>query len=327
VKLKDINGLMQSASRRNTPKSQQEIYEFLLRRGMEPGSFYQELEMSSRYADTHRDVSNSNASVSLHSHTFFEILYCCNTCGAEYLVGAERYRLRRGDIIVVPPGISHRPLLPAELEVPYQRYVLWINAEFAAQLIQLFPDVNREQINRARLFRTEGTKWESLGGMFRRGVEEAERGKQGWEILVVSNAMQIMVQLCRAFTESGAVPPKAEKPELLDQVLAYIEAHLQEKITLPDVAKHFWVSQSTVTQTFRKKMGVSFYRCVTQRRLIAAKALIAEGVLLEQIGMQVGFSDYSSFYRAFKQEYGISPRQYRKMQEGPDQEADGSNLL
>ena len=31
--------------------------------------------------------------------------------------------------------------------------------------------------------------------------------------------------------------------------------------------------------------------------------------------MRVGFSDYSSFYRAFKQEYGISPRQYRALQE------------
>ena len=82
---------------------------------------------------------------------------------------------------------------------------------------------------------------------------------------------------------------------------------------MADVAHHFFISESTITQTFRKKMGVSFYRCVIQRRLIAAKALIERGIALEAVAEQVGFSDYSSFFRAFKQEYGISPRQFRKM--------------
>ena len=62
-------------------------------------------------------------------------------------------------------------------------------------------------------------------------------------------------------------------------------------------------------------MGISFYRCVTQRRLIAAKKLIEADISLESTAEQVGFSDYSTFYRAFKQEYGISPRQYRSLQE------------
>ena len=60
-------------------------------------------------------------------------------------------------------------------------------------------------------------------------------------------------------------------------------------------------------------MGVSFYRYVTQRRLIAAKILIEKGILLEEVSRQTGFQDYSSFYRAFKNEYGISPRQYRSL--------------
>ena len=120
--------------------------------------------------------------------------------------------------------------------------------------------------------------------------------------------------MLRAGLNEPLYPMKAEKPELLDQVLTYIEKHLSNKITLADTAHHFYVSESTITHTFRKKMGISFYRCVTQRRLIAAKKLIEQGVSLEDTAEQVGFSDYSSFFRAFKQEYGIPPRQYRKMQ-------------
>ena len=59
---------------------------------------------------------------------------------------------------------------------------------------------------------------------------------------------------------------------------------------------------------------MSFYRYVTQRRLIAAKSLIESGAHLEHAALQSGFQDYSGFYRAFRQEYGISPRQYRQLQ-------------
>ena len=96
----------------------------------------------------------------------------------------------------------------------------------------------------------------------------------------------------------------------------YVDTHLAEKITLEDIARKFLVSQSTISQTFRQKMGISFYRYVTQRRLIAAKTEILAGCQLESLYETMGFSDYSTFYRAFRREYGISPSQYRKLQAG-----------
>ena len=87
--------------------------------------------------------------------------------------------------------------------------------------------------------------------------------------------------------DQSAAPLPPEKAELLDQVMAYVEQHLAERITLAEVARQFYVSESTITQAFRKRMDVSFYRCVTQRRLIAAKALIERGILLEAVAEQV----------------------------------------
>ena len=315
MKLSDIRKLTQQLSpdiNRADPAQRNALLRSL---GYEPGSLYQELEMESRFVDTHQDISWSNAHVSLHSHAFYEVLCCRNTCGAEYLVGSERYRLQKGDIIFVPPGVSHRPLLPDKMTEPYTRDVLWLSPEFIGILKNIHSDSFAGAVRSSSLLRTAGTKWEYLCDLFRTGVQEAEGAVPGWEGVVLGNTITLCTHLARAFFDHRNLSLHAERPELLDRAMAYIEENLCKKITLADAAHHLYVSESTVSQTFRNKMGVSFHQCLTQRRLIAAKQLIQEDAVLEDVGIRVGFPDYSTFYRAFKKEFGISPRQYRKMQQ------------
>ena len=54
---------------------------------------------------------------------------------------------------------------------------------------------------------------------------------------------------------------------------------------------------------------------MTQQRLMVARLYMRQGIPLGQIWEQAGFCDYSAFYRAFRQEYGFSPREYRNLQE------------
>ena len=312
MKLSIIRDLSKRFPPPTTPEEMEKIQEALRYEGIDFQNFYQELEMSDPYVETHRDVSFSNDRLNLHSHTFYELLYCCNDCGAEYLVGADRYRLQKGDIVFVPPGISHRPLLPEQMTEPYERYVLWISQDFINEFIEKYSP-NKTQTAYGTLLRTGGTKWELLGGYFRRGVWEAENQAAGWQAAVIGNTITLLTLMGRSIQERTASVLKAEKPDLLNEVLAYVESHLSDRITLEETARHFYVSVSTITQLFRQKMGTSFYRCVTQQRLISAKALINEGKSLESVSREVGFADYSSFYRAFKKEYGITPRQYTQL--------------
>lgn len=284
------------------------------RMGYDPDTIYQEMEMSSRYVDTHRDVTYSNEPLQLHSHAFYEIVYSCNDCGAEYFVGSERYRLVSGDIIFIPPGVSHRAMLPESMDEPYLRYIIWLSQEFMEQYSDLFPHPLSQKQQTPSMLRTKNTRWEHLGALFQYGVCEAEEGEDGWEAIVLGNTMQLLAQIKRAVNAEAAEAPQAEKTELLDRLAEYIERHYTETITIGDLSRRFYVSKSTISHLFQQKLGVSLYRYVTQRRLIAAKSLIEEGIRLEEVAMRIGFQDYTAFFRAFKRAYGISPRQYRVMQ-------------
>lgn len=314
MKLSEIRKLSHSFPQLRSDVSEARTLAVIQQMGIDPGTFYQELEMDSPYVDTRRDISYSNSNVQFHSHIFYELICCHHTNGAEYLIGTERYKLQKGDIILIPPGVSHRPLLPDNMQEPYTRDVLWVSTDFLSKLSEIIPKIESLNLNPQNLLRTAGTRWEYITDMFRQGVQEATAAQLGWETMVTANTMSILIHLLRAIQDFSAKPPQAEKPEHLDQFITYVEEHLSQKITLAGTARHFYISESTVTQTFRKKMGISFYRYVTQRRLIASKTLIESGIPLETVAEQVGFTDYSSFFRAFKQEYGISPRQYRKMQ-------------
>jgi AraC-like DNA-binding protein len=101
------------------------------------------------------------------------------------------------------------------------------------------------------------------------------------------------------------------KNSMLSKITAYVDAHLSERITLRVIAAYCGVSVSTVTQLFQKQADSSFHEFVTNRRMIMADQLIRENHPLEQVGKMVGYQDHSTFYRAFRQHFGVSPREYR----------------
>lgn len=292
--------------------SPKEIAGFMAQMGLQERNFYQELEMETRFVESYEDISQGGELVQLHSHTFYEMLYC-RSGSLQYLLDSERYLIQRGDILFIPPGVGHRPLFLEEMSEPYSRYVVWMSEEFAELMRRCLPGGANRSLH-PRLIRPAKTARSFLEEAFRRGCREAVRREPGWQAMVTSNTMQLLVQLDRAMAGGQSYTPPAETPELLDTVLAYIEDHLTEKLTLEGAARHCLVSESTISHLFHRKMGVGFYRCVTQRRLIAAKARIQQGETMETVSRAVGFPDYAAFYRAFKREYGVSPTQYRRMQ-------------
>lgn len=268
-------------------------------------------ELSADYVRAHRETERPSDPALPHSHPFFELAYVRSGPELEYAIGTDRYRIRPGDVLFIPPEVSHGAVFSREGTEVVTRDVLWLSPHFLNRMAQMQQNLRLYSSREVHLFRPSAEDAAQIGALFERGIREQQARELGWEAMLVGSTMILFSRLTRALVDASVLIPREDRPELLLRVMDHIETHLAEKLTLEDTAARFDVSKSTLTQLFRKKLDISFYAYLTKRRLTVAKGLIARGIPLEQVGKQVGFKEHSAFYRAFRQEYGISPREYR----------------
>lgn len=101
-------------------------------------------------------------------------------------------------------------------------------------------------------------------------------------------------------------------PDLLSQVLHYIQEHYMEPITLKSLAELFDCSVSYLTKLFKSRLNDSPIRLLAKVRVqAAAKILARRGTSLQEIAELVGYPDAHTLSRSFKKAYGMTPAQYR----------------
>lgn len=107
--------------------------------------------------------------------------------------------------------------------------------------------------------------------------------------------------------------------ERIQAALEFIDAHLHEKFTASDVAQAASFSEYHFHRLFRAYTSESIHQYVSSRRLEqAAQMLLADPTIrLLDLAIEVGFETHSAFSRAFKQAYGISPTQFKKLEQPP----------
>ena len=123
--------------------------------------------------------------------------------------------------------------------------------------------------------------------------------------------LQVMVALNRLAATLPSDGLNAERDAgVVPQVLRYINEHYTDPLSLELLSSKFFVSKYHLSHEFNRVVGTSVYRYIVQKRLVIAKQMLAGGVAPTDVYRHCGFGDYANFYRAFKAEYHISPKQY-----------------
>jgi AraC family transcriptional regulator len=137
-------------------------------------------------------------------------------------------------------------------------------------------------------------------------------------MLVETSSLLLAARLAHSHLETELIRRPISSRHRLDdarlrRVLAYIEDHLAEDITVTDLANVACLSIFHFTRAFAATMGVPPHRYVSQRRLESAKVMIATGrASLREIALDSRFSSESSFTRAFRRTMGMTPAAYRR---------------
>ncbi len=130
----------------------------------------------------------------------------------------------------------------------------------------------------------------------------------------------LIVTLIQAMNMSGAADcrqkARTRNTFSTDEVLAYIAEHITEEISLERLEKHFFISRSYISREFKKTVGETVHGYILKTKLDMCKRYIAQGVPITEVYKMMGVGGYNHFFRAFKNEYGMTPKEYYRRMNG-----------
>lgn len=261
---------------------------------------------SDMYNIAHNITQIPSGSCLIHSHLKYEILYMLEG-DAVFSIGHSEFTLQPHTMLLIPPNVFHG--IHVLTDAPYDRYTVHfdpaiISHEHRALLLSRLPDKictscclynmgDSGVLDMLRQFDELDGKPEALYKPF-------------VPIFLQALIAKILLKLpseepCDAQQCCGV--PLSIKNSLLE----YIDTHFTEPITLDTLSAQFFVSKSQLNQVFRQVTGTTVIDYIIRKRISYAQQLLLNGVSAVQAGTAAGFGDYTSFYRAYKKHFGVSP--------------------
>ncbi len=250
--------------------------------------------------------------VTVHHHDFYEIFFFLGG-KVTYRAEGQIYHLRPGDILLINPMVLHQPIIASD-SPDYERIILWVDRSYLEKLASGRDELSKcfEGSERLRLLHLSSSVGRvEMTELLGRLVRECYGNEHGASLYAEGLFLQVMVELNRlALHSASRAEGEQDAPSMVAQLLDYINEHYSENLSLEGLAKQFFVSKYHLSHEFSRAIGTGVYRYIMLKRLTAAKQLLSEGSAPGEVYIRCGFKDYTSFFRAFKAEYGISPKAF-----------------
>lgn len=252
-----------------------------------------------------------------HYHEFNKIIIFLSG-NVTYIIEGRTYHLKPYDILLVNNHDIHKPIIDSNST--YERIVIWADTNFVKEhsddncnLEECFKYAIKNDINLIRLKPDLQNELISLLTKLEASINSQEFGSR-----ILSNAylIEFLVYINRLILGNNNIIESNECDSIYDnqinEILKYINANLNEPLTVDDIANRFYISRYYLMHRFKEQTGYTLHNYISQKRLILAKELLLNNESVMKVSEKCGFIDYSSFLRSFRKMYGTTPKDFRK---------------
>lgn len=250
--------------------------------------------------------------VQKHTHHYYEFYFFLEG-DVSITINRKTRPLTPGDVVLLPPGIPHYVNINS-VNIPYRRFVLWISEEFYNSLQEQSADYVYILEHTSRtgqyIFHYDVIAFNAFQSKVYQLIEEMQSEHFGKSTKVSLCIKDLLLYLNRSVYEFDHFTAPGREHSLYQNLMQYIEQHLDEDLSLERLATVFYVSKYHISHIFKDNIGISIHQYIMKKRLTACRDAILSNTSISEAYMKCGFKDYSSFYRAFRKEFGISPKEY-----------------
>ena len=266
----------------------------------------------------HVQMARHDMDFHTHGHDFSEIILVLSG-EALHRIAGNRYRISKGDVFVIHPGLNHGFTGTKDLRLLNMMFSLdhpVFNIEFLKNLpgyhhLFTLDPLLRESgaYNSGLSLHPESADQVTL--LAYKILEEYTRAEEGFEGMITSYFQELIITLSRKKAVATRQSHNGTLP--IARAMAYIQKNYAREIHSEDLAIAAKIGIRQLSRLFRNILDLtpSEYLCDI-RLLEARKHLKCDELSITEVSECCGFSDGNYFSRVFSRRYGISPREFRK---------------